>query len=176
MVSAEVFLIWQNMLASAVRWMLWESWTKKCVSLRLRAILKGEARLFGSLMVTFKSMLVYKPHSGFNSACLKEFRVFIHSCLSHVGMSGDHEVEILQKTQTKPSSLGNVLYRYRVMRNIQHTLAKMNPLTFPFFLQVAIFLQRSSSEKNCSIFFAGMFKISCFEASTKQNAIQLKVH
>lgn len=79
-------------------------------------IFKGEARLFGSFMVIFKSMLVYKPHSGFNSACLKEFRIFIHSCLSHMGMSGDHEMEILpkkkKKTQTKPSSLGNILCRY----------------------------------------------------------------
>lgn len=53
MVSAAVSVIWQNMLASVVRWTLWESWTKKCVSLRLRAAFKGEARLLGSLVMVF---------------------------------------------------------------------------------------------------------------------------
>lgn len=102
-------------------------------------ILKGETRLFGSLMMIFKSFLVYKPlkyHSGFYSVYLKECRIFIHSCLSHKRMSGDHEVEMLcllhskRHQKTPPSSLGNVLCRHKAMRNIHTSALNATPLFF----------------------------------------------
>lgn len=147
--------------------------------MRLKAIFKVGARLFGSLMVSFKSFLLYKPlksHSAFYSIYLKECRIFIHSCLSQKSMSGDHEVEILclldSEGHQKTSFLLGKCCLWTQSHGKYTTLSSLNSCPRSFFF-LSLEMATVPSEKSCSVFCGQCQKCSETEHPTEGTLKQI---
>lgn len=121
----------------------------------------------------FKSFLVYKPLkscSSFYSVYLKECRIFIHSCLSHKRMSGDHKVEILCLLDSKtPKNLLPPWETFPVdiepweIYNTHQPEYVMSPSLF-FFLRLQLFLQRRTLCVLQTVSKIKMFWSICYKA------------